>query len=51
MTQTRHAAKGKIYRYPACMLEEFGPSLYSADGPTVPFFGLPYPTRMAVAHE
>ena len=31
------------------MLEEFGPSLYSADGPTVPFFGFPYPTRMAVA--
>lgn len=31
------------------MLEEFGPSLYSADGPSVPFFGFPYPTRMAVA--
>jgi hypothetical protein len=31
------------------MLAEFGPSLYSADGPTVPFFGFPYPTRMAVA--
>jgi len=31
------------------MLEEFGPSLYSADGPTVPFYGFPYPTRMAVA--
>ncbi len=31
------------------MLEEFGPSIYSADGPTVPFFGFPYPTRMAVA--
>ena len=31
------------------MLEEFGPSLYSADGPTVSFFGFPYPTRMAVA--
>ena len=31
------------------MLEEFGPSLYLADGPTVPFFGFPYPTRMAVA--
>ncbi len=30
------------------MLEEFGPSLYSADGPTVPFFGFPYPTRMVV---
>ncbi|MGC9526828.1 MAG: DUF4336 domain-containing protein [Limnospira sp.] len=32
-----------------CMLEKFGPSLYSADGPTVSFFGFPYPTRMAVA--
>jgi hypothetical protein len=31
------------------MLEEFGISLYKADGPTVPFFGFPYPTRMAVA--
>jgi len=31
------------------MLKEFGPSLYSADGPTVSFFGIPYPTRMAVA--
>lgn len=31
------------------MLKEFGPSLYTADGPTVPFFGFPYPTRMAVA--
>jgi Domain of unknown function (DUF4336) len=31
------------------MLEPFGPSLYSADGPTVPFFGFPYPTRMALA--
>jgi len=31
------------------MLEEFGPSLYAADGPTVPFYGFPYPTRMAVA--
>jgi len=31
------------------MLEEFGPSLYSADGPTVPFYGFPYPTRMALA--
>ena len=30
------------------MLHEFGPSLYSADGPTVPFFGFPYPTRAAV---
>ena len=31
------------------MLQEFGPSLFVADGPTVPFFGFPYPTRMAVA--
>lgn len=31
------------------MLEEFAPSLYTADGPTVPFLGIPYPTRMAVA--
>jgi hypothetical protein len=31
------------------MIREFGPSLYSADGPTVPFYGFPYPTRMAIA--
>jgi hypothetical protein len=31
------------------MLQEFGPSLYSADGPTVLFMGFPYPTRMALA--
>lgn len=31
------------------MLEPFGPSLYVADGPTVSFFGFPYPTRMALA--
>lgn len=31
------------------MLEEFGPSLYLAEGPTVSFYGFPYPTRMAVA--
>jgi hypothetical protein len=30
------------------MLQEFGPCLYSAEGPTVPFFGFPYPTRMAL---
>ena len=30
------------------MLEEFGPSIYTADGPTVSFYGFPYPTRMAV---
>ena len=33
----------------ACMFKEFGPSLYMADGPTVSFYGFPYPTRMAVA--
>lgn len=31
------------------MLEEFATSLYFADGPTVSFYGFPYPTRMAVA--
>lgn len=31
------------------MLEEFGPSLYFANGPDVSFHGFPYPTRMAVA--
>jgi len=31
------------------MLQEFGPSLYMADGPPVSFFGFPYPTRMVVA--
>jgi hypothetical protein len=31
------------------MLEEFGPGLYVADGPTVSFYGFPYPTRMAAA--
>jgi len=30
------------------MLAPFGLSIYLADGPTVPFFGFPYPTRMAV---
>jgi len=30
------------------MLEEFGPSIYTADGPTVSFMGFPYPTRMCV---
>ncbi len=29
------------------MLEEFGPSIYIAEGPTVSFYGFPYPTRMA----
>ena len=31
------------------MLTEFGPELWSAEGPTVSFYGFPYPTRMAVA--
>lgn len=31
------------------MLEAFAPNLYVAEGPTVPFFGFPYPTRMALA--
>ena len=31
------------------MLEAFGTSLYIADGPCVPFYGFPYPTRMALA--
>ena len=30
------------------MLREFGQSLFIADGPTVSFYGFPYPTRMAV---
>jgi len=30
-------------------LQPFGPKLYVANGPTVPFLGFPYPTRMAVA--
>jgi hypothetical protein len=30
------------------MLQEYGKSLYIADGPTVSFYGFPYPTRMAV---
>lgn len=30
------------------MLVGFGQDLYYADGPPVPFFGFPYPTRMAV---
>jgi hypothetical protein len=31
------------------MLSQFGPSLYTAEGPDVSFYGFPYPTRMAVA--
>ena len=30
------------------MLQEFGQSLFIADGPAVSFYGFPYPTRMAV---
>lgn len=30
------------------MLELFGPSIYVAYGPSVSFFGFPYPTRMVV---
>ena len=30
------------------MLREFGPSIYVAEGPTVSFYGFPYPTRMAL---
>jgi hypothetical protein len=40
---------GQHRGYSCGMLEHFGPSLYIADGPTVSFFGFPYPTRMAVA--
>ncbi len=31
------------------MLVPFGKNLYLADGPTVSFYGFPYPTRMAIA--
>jgi hypothetical protein len=34
--------------YPESMLQEFGQSLFITDGPTVSFYGFPYPTRMAV---
>jgi hypothetical protein len=30
------------------MLKEFAHAVYVADGPTVPFFGFPYPIRMAL---
>jgi hypothetical protein len=36
------------FRYATRMLVPFGENLYLADGPAVPFFGIPYPTRMAV---
>ena len=29
-------------------LREFGPAIWTADGPVVSFYGFPYPTRMAV---
>ncbi len=32
----------------ASMLREFGPGIWTTEGPVVPFFGFPYPTRMAV---
>jgi hypothetical protein len=35
-------------RYHKSMLVPFGQDLYYADGPTVSFFGFPYPTRMAL---
>jgi len=31
------------------LLYQFGPDLYVAEGPTVSFYGFPYPTRMALA--
>ena len=31
------------------MISEFGPALYTVDGPVVSFYGFPYPTRMAIA--
>ena len=31
-------------------MQEFGPSLYVVEGPTVSFYGFSYPTRMAVVH-
>ena len=30
------------------LLRDFGPNLWVADGPTVSFYGFPYPTRMAL---
>lgn len=43
-----YPSRGRSYRLPI-MLEEFGPSLYVAEGPTVQFMTIPYPTRMVVA--
>ena len=45
---TEEAAPRRITEASA-VLREFGPSLYSADGPTISFHGFPYPTRMAIA--
>lgn len=33
---------------PAPEIHEFGPSIYYVDGPTVNFYGFPYPTRMVL---
>jgi hypothetical protein len=49
LAESGRSANPKKWHYPIHMLEEFGPSLYWADGPTVSFIGFPYPTRMAVA--
>ena len=48
-TWTPDSPNGSGRRYPIGMLQEFGPSLFFAEGPTVSFFGFPYPTRMALA--
>ena len=45
-SESRIKAK-RLHTYRMC--KDFGPSLYVADGPTVSFYGFPYPTRMAVA--
>lgn len=37
-----------IREYHEPMLTSFGENIYFADGPTVSFYGFPYPTRMAV---
>jgi hypothetical protein len=33
---------------PASSLQDFGPSIWMVEGPTVDFYGCPYPTRMAL---
>src|SRR5689334_22427007 len=40
MTQSLPRAEGR--------LSAFGPDIWIADGPTVPFYALPYPTRMVL---